>query len=82
MFYLVAPFCVFKRTIRIFILDNIFGPKMKTKMFLIFLLSLTYCFEENTYTSTITFSSNGITASGDEVKIEGTNATILKSGSF
>ena len=55
---------------------------MKTKMLLIFLLYLTYCFEENTYTSTITFSSNGITASGDEVKIEGTNATILKSRSY
>ena len=55
---------------------------MKTKIFLISLLSLVYHFEENTYTSTITFSSNGIKTSGDEVKIDGTNATILKSGSY
>ena len=55
---------------------------MNSKILLLFLLSIISCLEENSYTSTITFSSNGISSSGEGVDILETNATITKAGSY
>ena len=54
---------------------------MKRKIFLGFLLSIAFCLEDNAYTSTITFSSNGIEIEGEGAIISGTNVTITKAGS-
>ena len=55
---------------------------MKRKIFLGFLLSIAFCLEDNAYTSTITFSSNGIEIEGEGAIISGTNVTITKAGSY
>ena len=56
---------------------------MKAQILLFFLLSITYCLEENSYNSIITFSSDGIAATSEDcVIIKGTNVTIEKDGSY
>ena len=55
---------------------------MKYTIVLFILISLTFCIEDNSYTSTITFSTNGITSSGEGVEISDTTATINKAGSY
>ena len=55
---------------------------MTSKIFLILFMSLTFCIEDNLYTSTISFSTNGITSSGEGVEISDMTATIKKAGSY
>ena len=55
---------------------------MKSEILLILFLSISLCFEENSYSSTITFSNSGISSSGEGVDVFETNATITKAGSY
>ena len=55
---------------------------MKSKILLLFFLSISCCLEENSYTSTISFSSNRISSSGEGVDILETNSNITKAGSY
>ena len=55
---------------------------MKSMILFILILSISLCFEKNSYISTITFSNSGISSSGDGVDISETNATITKAGSY
>ena len=55
---------------------------MKKRILFILLLSIILCIEENSYTSTITFSTDGIESSGEGVSISNTTATITSAGSY
>ena len=55
---------------------------MKFKIFLILIELISFINSKIEYTSTISFSSSGISSSGDGVNISGTQATISKSGSY
>ena len=55
---------------------------MKSRIALLLFMSLALCLKDNSYTSTITFSTNGITSSGEGVEISDTTATITKAGSY
>ena len=55
---------------------------MKFKIFLILIELIPFINSKIEYTSTIAFSSSGISSSGDGVDISGTQATISKSGSY
>jgi hypothetical protein len=66
----------------IFLLDNIFGAKMKVTNLIIMSVLLILSKQEISYTSIITFSNNEATSSGEGVEISGTNVTIKKGGSY
>ena len=66
----------------IFLLDNIFGAKMKVTNLIIMSVLLILSKQEISYTSTITFSNNEATSSGEGVEISGTNVTIKKGGFY
>lgn len=55
---------------------------MKKRILFILLVSVILCIEDNSYTSTITFSTNGIESSGKGVSISNTTATITSAGSY
>ena len=55
---------------------------MRSIIALFLFITLTFCFEENSYNSTITFSTNEIKSSGEGVEISDTTATINKAGSY
>ena len=55
---------------------------MKSEILFILFLSITLCLKGNSYSSTITFSTSGISSSGDGVEVNESNATITKAGSY
>ena len=55
---------------------------MKEKSILIFLIYISLSNQENSYSSTITFSNDEAKSSGEGVEISGTFATITKEGSY
>ena len=55
---------------------------MKYGLLLIISMEIIFCLEGNSYSSTITFSTSGISLSGDGVEVNESNATITKAGSY
>ena len=55
---------------------------MKDKIFMLFILLVSFSYILNNYNSTITFSNSGVTFSGEGVEISGTIATIKNPGSY
>ena len=53
-----------------------------TTTLLVFLLSITFCFAQISYTATITFSNDKIDLKGKGIEVLGTNATINNAGSY